>query len=154
MRTDATSQGSPAPSSGFRGQETTTLVLARRVTNNAATFRIGPQLSTMANVTELNDGNFKATLDNSRLPVLVDFTASWCGPCRALAPTIDKVAEDYSGRLEVYKVDIDAAQETVMAFGIQQVPTVIFFKEGREVDRFYGGKDLVSVKNHVERVLD
>ena len=64
----------------------------------------------MAKVTELNDTNFKQTLQDAKGPVLVDFSATWCGPCKQLAPTIDKVADEYSGKLDVYKVDIDAAQ--------------------------------------------
>ena len=107
----------------------------------------------MAKVTELNDTTFKQTLQDAKAPVLVDFSASWCGPCKALAPTIDKVAEDYDGKLEVYKVDIDSAQETAATLGIQQVPTCIFFKSGKEVDRFYGNMDLRSVKGHVDKVL-
>jgi thioredoxin 1 len=107
----------------------------------------------MAKVTELTDGNFKTTLDKAQTPVLVDFSASWCGPCKALAPTIDKVAAEYSGKLEVYKVDIDNAQETAATFGIMQVPTCIFFKSGKEVDRFYGNMDLRAVKGHVDKVL-
>lgn len=107
----------------------------------------------MANVTELTDGTFKTTLEKAKTPVLVDFSASWCQPCKALAPTIDKVANEYNGKLEVYKVDIDSAQETAATFGILQVPTCIFFKAGKEVDRFYGNMDLRAVKGHVEKVL-
>jgi thioredoxin 1 len=107
----------------------------------------------MANVNELSDDNFKATLQRAERPVLVDFSASWCGPCKALAPTIDKVASEYAGKLDVYKVDIDSAQETAATFGIMQVPTVIFFKSGKEVDRFYGNMDLRAVKTHVDKVL-
>ena len=107
----------------------------------------------MSKVTELTDGNFKSTLDAAKTPVLVDFSAGWCQPCKALAPTIDKVAEDYRGKLAVYKVDIDSAQETASSFGILQVPTCIFFKSGKEVDRFYGNMDLRAVKGHVEKVI-
>jgi len=107
----------------------------------------------MAKVTELSDDDFKTALQNSKLPVLVDFSATWCGPCKALAPTIDKVATDYQGKMNVYKVDIDKAQETSASFAIQSVPTCIFFKDGREVDRFLGAMDLRSVKDRVEKVL-
>ena len=107
----------------------------------------------MAKVTELNDNNFKQTLEDAKGPVLVDFSATWCNPCKALAPTIDKVADDYSGKLDVYKVDIDNAQEIASTLGIQQVPTCIFFKSGKEVDRFYGNMDIRSVKGHVDKVL-
>ena len=104
-------------------------------------------------VTELTDADFKNTLDSADTPILVDFSASWCGPCKALAPTIDKVAGDYDGKLKVYKVDIDNAPESAASFGIMSVPTCIFFRDGKEVDRFMGNADLRTVKGHVDRVL-
>ena len=114
--------------------------------------RTGPtQTHTM--VTELNDTDFKNALESATTPILVDFSASWCAPCKALAPTIDKVADDYAGKMSVYKVDIDNAQETAASFGIMSVPTCIFFRDGKEVDRFMGNADLHTVKGHVDRVL-
>lgn len=107
----------------------------------------------MSKVPELSDSDFKTTLQNAKTPVLVDFSATWCGPCKALAPTIDKVAADYAGKLAVYKVDIDAASDTASSFQIQSVPTCIFFKNGKEVSRFYGNQDLRAVKTHVDKVL-
>ncbi len=104
-------------------------------------------------VNELTDTNFQSTLQNASVPVLVDFSASWCGPCKALAPTIDKVAEDYKGRIDVYKLDIDNAQESAASLGIMSVPTCVFFKDGKEVERFTGNKDLRTVTTHVDRVL-
>jgi len=104
-------------------------------------------------VTELTDADFKSTLDTAQTPILVDFSASWCGPCKALAPTIDKVAGDYDGKLQVFKVDIDNAPESAASFGIMSVPTCIFFRDGKEVDRFMGNADLRTVKGHVDRVL-
>lgn len=107
----------------------------------------------MAKVLELTDDNFKTTLQNAKTPVLVDFSASWCGPCKALAPTIDKVAVEYAGKLAVYKVDIDNAGETASDFNIQSVPTCIFFRGNKEIGRFTGQIDLRSVKSHVDKVL-
>ncbi|MFY9343555.1 MAG: thioredoxin [Planctomycetota bacterium] len=104
-------------------------------------------------VTELTDANFQTTLQTAKVPVLVDFSASWCQPCKALAPKIDQVAGEYKGKIDVYKIDIDNAQETAASFGIQSVPTCIFFREGREVDRFLGNPDLRTVKGHIDRVL-
>jgi thioredoxin 1 len=104
-------------------------------------------------VTELTDTNFQSTLQAAKVPVLVDFSAAWCQPCRALAPTIDKVAGEYKGKMDVYKVDIDNAQEVAASFGIMSVPTCIFFRDGKEVDRFMGNADLRTVKSHVDRVL-
>lgn len=104
-------------------------------------------------VTELTDANFLSTLQAAKVPVLVDFSASWCQPCKALAPTIEKVAGEYKGRMDVYKIDIDAAQDSAANLGIMSVPTCVFFKDGKEVDRFTGNADLRTVKGHIDRVL-
>ena len=104
-------------------------------------------------VTELTNGNFQTTLQQATVPVLVDFSASWCQPCKALAPTIDKVAGDYQGRMDVYKIDIDNAQDVAASLGIMSVPTCVFFRDGKEVERFTGNADLRTVTGHVDRVL-
>ena len=107
----------------------------------------------MSHVRELNDSNFDSAVNDAANPVLVDFSATWCQPCKALAPTIDAVAKEYGGKLEVYKVDIDQAPNTSAHFGIAGVPTCIFFTGGKEVERFTGNRDLRFVKELVERVL-
>ena len=107
----------------------------------------------MSKVKELSDTDFATTLQGSDVPVLVDFSATWCQPCKALAPTIDAVSEEYSGKLKVYKIDIDQSPNTTGQFGIQGVPTCILFKNGVEVDRFMGNQDLRSVKARVNKVL-
>lgn len=107
----------------------------------------------MSKVTELTDANFQKTIADASTPVLVDFSATWCGPCKALAPTIDKIAAEYAGKLAVYKVDIDSAQEAASDFNISSVPTCVFFKSSKEVDRFSGALDLRSIKSHIEKVL-
>lgn len=107
----------------------------------------------MAKVQELTDQSFADTLRADGKPVLVDFSATWCQPCKALAPTIDAVAGEYSGRLRVYKVDIDQAGDTAAQFGVSSVPTCIFFRDGKEVDRFIGNEDLRSVRQRIEKVL-
>lgn len=104
-------------------------------------------------VTELTDSNFNSTVQGAKVPVLVDFSASWCQPCKALAPTIDKVATEYKSKLDVYKVDIEKAPESAEAYGIISVPTCIFFKDGKQVESFTGNADLRTVKAHVDRVL-
>ncbi len=107
----------------------------------------------MSNVRELTDSDFDTILKSSELPILVDFSATWCQPCKTLAPTIEAVAQEYGGKLEVFKVDIDNAPDTAASFSIQGVPTCIFFKTGKEVDRFTGNQDLRSVKDRVDKVL-
>jgi thioredoxin 1 len=108
----------------------------------------------MANVKALSDSNFDAVLKSSEHPILVDFSATWCQPCKALAPAIESVAKEYEGRLDVYKLDIDDAPETASHFGISGVPTCIFFHGGKEVDRFTGLRDLRAVREMVEKVLN
>jgi thioredoxin 1 len=82
--------------------------------------------------------NFKSEVLESAVPVLVDFWAEWCGPCRMLAPTIDLVATEVKGKAKVGKLDIDGAQELAVSLGIQSIPTVILFKNGQPAGKWVG----------------
>jgi thioredoxin 1 len=86
----------------------------------------------------LTDDNFEAEVLNSDQPVLVDFWATWCGPCRVIAPTIEKLAEDFDGRAKVAKLDVDNNPRVATQFGIRSIPTLLFFKDGRPVDQAVG----------------
>ncbi len=90
------------------------------------------------NVAEFTDQNFEQEVLQSSQPVLVDFWAEWCGPCRMLAPTIDKIAKDYVGKVKVGKVDTDTNRETAMKYRIDSIPTVILFKGGQVAQKFVG----------------
>ena len=94
-------------------------------------------------VFEFTDANFAAEAMQSDQPVLVDFWAEWCGPCRMLAPTIDELAGEYEGRAKVGKLDVDANKEVATQFGIMSIPTVLVLKNGELVKKFVGlsGKD-------------
>src|SRR5215217_6347005 len=83
------------------------------------------------NVMELTDGNFEAEVLKSDKPVLVDFWAEWCMPCRMLAPTIEKIAKDYAGKVKVGKIDTDSNRDVSMRYGISAIPTVILFRNGQ-----------------------
>lgn len=89
-------------------------------------------------VLAFTDSNFTAQVLNSDKPVLVDFWAEWCMPCRMLAPTIDEMAEEFAGKASVGKLDIDSNQEVAASLGISAIPTVILFKGGKPVKKFVG----------------
>jgi thioredoxin 1 len=89
-------------------------------------------------VREFNDNNFDSEVLNSKEPVLVDFWAEWCMPCRNLAPVIESVATEMAGKVKVGKVDIDSATQLSVKFGISAIPTVILFKNGQAVKRYVG----------------
>jgi len=90
------------------------------------------------NVLELTDANFEQEAVNSDVPVLVDFWAEWCMPCKMLAGTIEEIANDYKGRAKVGKVDTDSNRTTAMKFDIRAIPTVILLKDGKVVKKFVG----------------
>ena len=90
------------------------------------------------NVTEFTDQNFEEEVLKSTTPVLVDFWAEWCMTCRMLAPTIEKIAGDYVGKVKVGKVDTDANREISIKYGISAIPTVILFKNGQVAQKFVG----------------
>jgi thioredoxin 1 len=90
------------------------------------------------NTLEFSDSNFEQEVLNAETPVLVDFWAEWCGPCRLLAPTIDKLATDYQGKVKVGKVDTDGNRELAIRYNIQNIPTVLLFKGGQVAQRFVG----------------
>jgi thioredoxin 1 len=102
------------------------------------------------NVLEFTDDNFEAQVLQSAQPVLVDFWAPWCGPCRALAPTIDELSNDYSGKVRVGKLNTDDNPKVASDFGISAIPTVLVFKGGAVVDRFVG----VQPKPKMASVID
>ncbi len=99
---------------------------------------------------EVNGNNFKQEVLESSIPVLVDFWASWCMPCRMLAPTIEKLAEENQGKLKVCKLNTDENQNIAAQYGIQGIPTLIVFKEGKEVSRTVG----VMSKEKLQEKLD
>ncbi len=102
------------------------------------------------NIATFTDASFDQEVLRSDVPVLVDFWAEWCGPCRMMAPTIDAVAKDYAGRLKVGKVDVDANGDTAMRYNIRGIPTLLLFKGGRVVDQRVGAIG----RSEVQKMLD
>ena len=88
----------------------------------------------MSNLVQFTDANFETEVLNSTMPVLVDFFADWCGPCRTLSPIVEELARDYAGRIKIGKVDVDQNQAIAEKFGIMAIPTLILFKTGKNVD--------------------
>ena len=102
------------------------------------------------NVVEFTDDNFKAEAVEADVPVLVDFWAEWCQPCKMIAPTIDQLAQDYAGRVKVGKVDTDSNREVSIEYGISSIPTVILLKGGQVIHKFVG----VTAKDDFVAELD
>ena len=99
---------------------------------------------------EITDNNFEETVLKSDKPVMVDFWAAWCGPCRMVGPIIDELSEEYTGKAVIGKVDIDSNQQYAAQYGVRNIPTVLVFKNGELVDRKVG----VSSKNDYAEALD
>jgi len=92
----------------------------------------------MGKPTVVTDVTFDSEVIEANLPVLVDFWAVWCGPCRLIAPIVDDIAAEYEGKLKVMKLDVDENQTTAMSFGVMGIPTLILFKGGQPVERITG----------------
>ena len=89
-------------------------------------------------VNMFNESNFEAEVLKSDIPVFVDFYADWCGPCKMMSPVIDKMAEEYAGRIKVGKVNVDENSDLAVKYGIMSIPNMVFFKNGEVVDRVVG----------------
>jgi len=101
-------------------------------------------------VTVLTDGTFEQTI-NAGKPVLIDFWAEWCGPCRRLAPTVDELANDYNGKVVVAKMNVDENPATPMRFSIRGIPTLLLFKSGQIVEQVVGLADKASLKKLIDK---
>lgn len=101
---------------------------------------------------ELNEQNFQETLDNNAV-VVVDFWATWCGPCRMLAPTIEAIANDYEGKAVVGKVDIEENDDIATRYGIRNIPTVLFFKNGELADKVVGAGPRALYEDKLKALL-
>lgn len=96
------------------------------------------------------DKDYNAEVLKSKIPVLVDFYAEWCGPCKMMAPIIDDLAKQYEGKVKIGKMDVDANPETPQKYGVMSIPTLVFMKNGEVVEKFTGARS----KNDLVKALD
>ena len=107
----------------------------------------------MSHVVAVNDDNFQSEVMESDRPVLVDFSAEWCGPCKQLAPLVEELAKDYEGRLKVAKIDVEESQKTAMKYGILSVPTLLFLRKGKVADQLVGNHPRQVLEERIAKVL-
>jgi thioredoxin 1 len=107
----------------------------------------------MANekIVQATDQSFGQEVLGSGVPVLVDFWAPWCGPCRMVAPVLEELANDFDGKVRIAKVNVDDNQELAMQFGVQSIPTFIIFKDGKIADRMMGAMPKSAFQNFIQR---
>lgn len=102
---------------------------------------------------EITDANFEQTVLQSDRPALVDFWAEWCQPCKAIAPIVEQLAEEYGDRVVVGKLDVDANRDTAVKYGIRAIPTLLIVKDGKEAERIVGRADKASLASKLESLL-
>lgn len=104
----------------------------------------------MSNILELNDNNFENEVNNQKVPVLVDFWATWCGPCRKIAPLIEELSEEYSGKIKFVKIKADENPSTAQKYSVIGVPCLLLIKESAPVERMLN----IRNKNDIKKVID
>lgn len=101
----------------------------------------------------LTDQNFKREVLESNLPVLVDFWASWCGPCQMIAPVVEEIAKEFEGKFKVGKLNIDENRETAGNYNIMSIPALLIFKDGKVVDEIIGSLPKSEIVNHIKKII-
>lgn len=107
----------------------------------------------MSKIVEINESNFEAEVKKSEIPVMIDFWATWCGPCRMIAPSVDEASDLYDGKLKVGKVDVDNNQKIASEFSIMSIPAVLFFKNGEVVDQVIGAVPKKTLFGKIDKML-
>jgi thioredoxin 1 len=107
----------------------------------------------MSSAVAVTDANFETEVLRGNVPVVVDFWAEWCGPCRLVEPALDELAAEYGGRIKVTKLNVDENPTTSAKFGVRSIPTIMFFKGGQLVDRVIGAASKADLKKRFEAAL-
>jgi thioredoxin 1 len=101
----------------------------------------------------ITDSNFSERVKGNSKPVLVDFWAPWCGPCRAISPIVEELSEEFKGRVDVFKCDVDENSDIVAEYGVRNIPTLIFIKEGKLVDKLVGATTKSAIIEKINSLL-
>lgn len=107
----------------------------------------------MASNLAVTTSEFEEKVLKSELPVLIDFWAVWCGPCKAIAPSVEQIATEYEGKAKVYKVDVDTEGELAQKYGIMSIPSLLVFKGGKVVDQMVGAAPKAAIENLLKRAI-
>jgi len=105
------------------------------------------------NIVELTADNFQSEVIKSQIPVVVDFWAEWCGPCKMLAPTLDEIADEYAGKVKIGKLNVDNFPEIANNYGINSIPTLLFFKNGNVAGQSVGVKPKSAIKSAIDKLI-
>ena len=107
----------------------------------------------MSKPIELNDENFDQELTSSQVPILVDYWAEWCGPCKMVAPVLEEIAEEYEGKLLIGKVDVDSNRDSAAKQNVMSIPTLILFKDGKPIDQRIGALSKVQLEEFLDEYI-
>lgn len=107
----------------------------------------------MAGTFAVTDADFDTKVLKSAMPVLVDFWAEWCGPCRMIAPIVEELSHEYADKLEFAKLDVDSNPKTAMAYGVRSIPTLLIFKKGKPIEQILGAVPKVTLKRKLDSTL-